>query len=173
MLLYLAFSILILGTSLVTSQPRKRGQKGGGDEGVKTMEEVLNAIQGQLDDLQYAFYSVHNARTFATGSEKLYTTNEKEGNYQSANATCVEAGGHMPAPKRDSENQALQNVLKKRANQSVYLDRNVSGYFNWAPQEQINPDENKNCVAIDTNGKWRAISCEERLLIVCEFSFVP
>ncbi|KAH0623426.1 hypothetical protein JD844_006171 [Phrynosoma platyrhinos] len=113
------------------------------------------------------------ARSFASGSEKLYTTNNQEGNFEVANTTCIQAGGHIPSPKKEGENKALQSVLERRNKSAFILGHNSADFANWAPGEPNNSDGTKNCGETDKDGKWRAASCEEKHLIVCEFSFVP
>lgn len=113
--------------------------------------------------------TVFLARTLGRGTEKIYSTNEHESTYAFANATCVQNFGRIPSPRSDAENQALQSVLK-RHNKAAYIDRNSSGYSNWAVGQQTEAGS-KNCVKMETDGQWRSASCQENLLTVCEFSF--
>lgn len=111
------------------------------------------------------------ARSFGSGSERLFVTNGKEGNFDTANSTCNQAGGYVPSPKNEAENNALMKTLQ-RHNQSAYLGHISADYSNWAPGEPSSAKGAKTCAKIDNDGQWRATSCEQQLLITCEFSFI-
>ncbi|XP_061490938.1 phospholipase A2 inhibitor alpha-like protein [Rhineura floridana] len=170
MQLFLAFSLLLLGTSLTSSQP---GQERGVKEEVEHLKEGLQHLETKLEKLERAFFTVHKARSFGSGSERLYITNGGEGDFETANSTCLAAGGHIPSPKKEPENQALQSVLKRHDKSAYVLGHNSVGYTNWAAGEPNNADGTKNCAETDKEGKWRAASCGGKHLIVCEFSFIP
>uniref|UniRef100_A0A803TGN4 C-type lectin domain-containing protein n=1 Tax=Anolis carolinensis TaxID=28377 RepID=A0A803TGN4_ANOCA len=167
---FLMLSVLLLGTCLAS--PQLAGIKEINDE-LSRLREDMNNLNKKITKFGESFYTVHKARSFATGSEKLYTTNDQEGNFEEANATCIQAGGHIPSPKKEGEKKALQKVLERR-NQSTFIENQDSANSaNWAPGEPKNADGTKNCVKTNKDGKLHAACCEEKLLIVCEFSFVP
>ncbi|XP_066477481.1 phospholipase A2 inhibitor alpha-like protein [Tiliqua scincoides] len=167
--LYLALSVLVLGTSLVSSHPIQQDQKIDVMEALRRLEQKLDFVAKRTEDTAHAFITLHKARTFGRGTEKIYSTNEREGLYATLNATCVQNFALIPSPKSDAENRAMQSVLK-RHNKAAYIDRNRSTYTNWAAG-QPRPASDKNCVKMNTDGKWSSTSCNENLLIVCDFSF--
>ncbi|KAJ6661636.1 hypothetical protein lerEdw1_013875 [Lerista edwardsae] len=160
MLLYLVLSVLVLGTSLTSIS-------GEQIDAVQDLE--IQKLHRRIEAVARTVVTLHKARTFGRGTEKIYSTNELEANYASANATCHQNFARIPSPRSDAENRALQSVLKKH-NKEAYIDRNSSGYSNWAAGQQ-NVADNKNCVKMNTNGNWIPASCEEYLLLVCEFPF--
>ncbi|XP_048362812.1 phospholipase A2 inhibitor alpha-like protein [Sphaerodactylus townsendi] len=111
------------------------------------------------------------ARSFGSGSERLFVTNGKDGSFATANHTCIQTRGYVPTPDNEAENNALAKVLQ-RHNKAAFLGHVSSGYSNWAPQEPTSAKGAKNCVKMDTDGKWRSASCEEQLLTTCEFFVV-
>ncbi|CAI5774373.1 Hypothetical predicted protein [Podarcis lilfordi] len=117
--------------------------------------------------------TLHKARSFGSGSERLYTTNLGEGDFETLSATCLAAGGHVPSPKKEAENNALQSVLKRHEKSAYVTGHNFDAYTNWAFGEPSNSDGSKNCTKAAKDGKWHSTSCEEKLLTVCEFSFIP
>ncbi|XP_033004640.1 PLIalpha-like protein [Lacerta agilis] len=170
MRLFLAFSVLLLGTSLTSSHPTPDEDL---KERVHSLEESVKRLEIKLDTVTNAFFTVHKARSFGTGSERLYTTNLGEGDFETLSATCLTAGGHVPSPKKEAENNALQSVLKRHEKSAYVMGDNSAGYTNWAAGEPNNSDGTKSCVKADKEGKWHSTSCGEKLLMVCEFSFIP
>ncbi|XP_053244174.1 phospholipase A2 inhibitor alpha-like protein [Podarcis raffonei] len=170
MRLFLAFSVLLLGTSLTSSHPTPDEDL---NKRVHGLEETVNHLKIKLDALDNAFYTVHKARSFGTGSERLYTTNLGEGDFETLRATCLAAGGHVPSPKKEAETNALQSVLKRHEKSAYVTGHNSDAYTNWASGEPSNSDGTKNCTKAAKDGKWHSTSCEEKLLTVCEFSFIP
>ncbi|XP_077206974.1 phospholipase A2 inhibitor alpha-like protein [Paroedura picta] len=169
MLLLLASCALLLGTSLAVPQ-QQQAQECCHEE-MQNLIARLEVLSKEVKALETAFYTVHHARSFGTGSERLFVSNEQEGNFETANSTCIRAHGYVPAPKNEAENNALVEKLK-RHNKSAYLGHLSAGYSNWAPGEPSSAKGAETCVKIDGDGKWRATSCKEQLLIMCEFSFV-
>ncbi|XP_060097017.1 phospholipase A2 inhibitor subunit A-like [Heteronotia binoei] len=169
MLLFLAFCGLVLRTSLAV--PQQKQQPECSCEEIQRLTVRLDSLSKELKDLSTAFYSVHNARSFGSGSESLFVTNGQEGNFDTASSICLRAKGVVPVPANEAENNALMKTLQ-RHNKSAYLGKILDGYSNWAPGEPSGTKAAKTCTKIDDDGQWRATSCEEQLLITCEFSFV-
>ncbi|KAJ7324380.1 hypothetical protein JRQ81_017400 [Phrynocephalus forsythii] len=164
---FLILSFLLFGTSLASPL------SGNDNEELKQLKEEMNEIKKQVDYVTHAFLTVHRARSFSTGSERLYTTNKQEGNFEKVSATCIQAGGHIPSPKKEGENKALGEVVK-RHNKPAFIAKHLAeGYTNWAAGEPNNTDGTKDCAEIDNEGKWHAASCGQDHLVVCEFSFIP
>ncbi|XP_060625029.2 phospholipase A2 inhibitor alpha-like protein [Anolis sagrei] len=166
---FLMLSVLLLGTCLANPLV---GMNDIIDE-LNRIKEDVNNLNKRVTEFGNNFYTVHHARSFATGSEKLYTTNEQEGNFEEASATCTQAGGHIPSPKKEGEWKALQKVLERHNTCTFIAGQDLENSENWAPGEPNNADGTKNCVTMDKDGKWHAASCEEKHLFVCQFSFDP
>ncbi|XP_020657956.2 phospholipase A2 inhibitor alpha-like protein [Pogona vitticeps] len=163
----LFLSILLFGTSLASSPAENCCEE------LKQLKEHLRKVEEKVDGVINDFMTVHRARSFSTGSERLYTTNEQEGNFEMASATCIQAGGRIPSPKKEGENKFLQEVVQRRNKPAFLVGHKGEGYTNWADGEPNNAGGTKNCAEIDIDGKWHAASCEQAHLIVCEFAFIP
>ncbi|XP_063163784.1 phospholipase A2 inhibitor alpha-like protein [Candoia aspera] len=166
--LILVSSLLLLGTSLANghaSDPE-------GKCAPTTVVEDIQLIQQKVNDLTNAFYTVHRARTFGSGSERLYVTNKEEGIYEDLNQKCTLAGGRIPSPQLENENKAFASVLERHNKEAYLLIHDPANFTNWAEGEPDNADGTKACVIADKDGAWHAASCEEKLLVVCEFSFI-
>nr|XP_056706224.1 phospholipase A2 inhibitor alpha-like protein [Euleptes europaea] len=169
MLLFFAFSALVLGTSLAS--PPQQQKPECCHQVLQSLTARLDALSQEVKTLSSAFFAVHHARSFGSGSERLFVTNGHEGNFDTANRTCIQARGYVPAPQNEAENNALVNVAKRHS-KTAYLGHISAGYSNWAPGEPSSPKGAKSCVKIDQEGKWSATSCEEQLLLICEFFVV-
>uniref|UniRef100_A0A670YUE9 C-type lectin domain-containing protein n=1 Tax=Pseudonaja textilis TaxID=8673 RepID=A0A670YUE9_PSETE len=118
------------------------------------------------------FFIVFLARSFGSGSERLYVTNKEVGNFAALGNICAQAGGRIPSPQLQNENKAFASVLE-RHNKGAYLVVHDSEKFtNWAAGEPNTAGGTKECVVADAQGTWHSGSCEEDLLVVCEFSFI-
>lgn len=167
MLLFVAFSALLLGTALASPEQQQKPECC--HEELQSLVVKINSLSEKVEELESAFKTVHLARSFGSGSEKLFVTNGHEGNFDTANHTCVQTRGYVPCPKDEAENKALMKVLQ-RHNKPAYLGHILSEYSNWAPGEPSSAKGAKTCVKIENDGKWRATACEEQLLITCEFT---
>ncbi|ETE67212.1 hypothetical protein L345_06998, partial [Ophiophagus hannah] len=111
------------------------------------------------------FFIVFLARSFGSGSQRLYVTNKQVGNFGAVRNICAQAGGRIPSPQLQNENKAFASVLE-RHNQRAYLVVHDSAKFtNWAEGEPNNAGGTKECVVADAQGAWRSGSCEENLLV--------
>ncbi|XP_070608085.1 phospholipase A2 inhibitor alpha-like protein isoform X2 [Erythrolamprus reginae] len=166
--LILLSSLLLLGLSLANGHDTDPE-----GEVLNSLVETVARLEKKIKQVENSFMSVHRARTFGSGSERLYVTNKQEGNYDTLATICALAGGHVPSPQLPSENKAFASVLE-RHNKSAFLDvRDSARFINWAEGEPNNADGTKPCVVADPQGgKWHSASCGILGLLVCEFSFI-
>nr|P21756.1 RecName: Full=Phospholipase A2 inhibitor subunit B; Short=alpha-PLI B [Protobothrops flavoviridis] len=137
---------------------------------MNSMIEALTELQEMIVNLRYAFLTVHKARSFGSGSERLYVSNKEIKTFEPLKEICEEAGGHIPSPQLENQNKAFANVLE-RHNKAAYLVVGDSANFtNWAAGQPNEADGT--CVKADTHGFWHSASCDEKLLVVCEFYFI-
>ncbi|KAM3834784.1 phospholipase A2 myotoxin inhibitor protein-like isoform 2-T4 [Vipera latastei] len=134
------------------------------------MIDAIMMLQKKLANLEYAFLSVHKARSFASGSERLYVTNKEFMKFAGVRDTCVQAGGDIPSPVLQNENKAFANVLEKHGKDAYLVVGDSANFTNWAEGQPNNADGA--CVKADTHGAWHSASCDDDLLVVCEFSFI-
>nr|BAF93271.1 phospholipase A2 inhibitor [Protobothrops flavoviridis]BAF93272.1 phospholipase A2 inhibitor [Protobothrops flavoviridis] len=137
---------------------------------MSSMIETLMFLQKEYANLRYAFMTVNNARSFGSGSERLYVSNKEIKTFEPLKEICEEAGGHIPSPQLENQNKAFASVLE-RHNKAAYLVVGDSANFtNWAAGQPNEADGT--CVKADTHGSWHSASCDENLLVVCEFYFI-
>ncbi|XP_044276437.1 phospholipase A2 inhibitor alpha-like protein [Varanus komodoensis] len=148
---------------------------GKADDALAELSKRLEKLEGVVTDMKAemirtknAFRSVQNARTFATGSKNLFTTNKMKGDFETVDSICSHAGGQVPSPQNEADNKALQSVVE-RNNEQAFVHYQGSSYTNWADGEPSNADRTKNCAVINQSGKWHAATCQEEHLAVCEF----
>lgn len=115
------------------------------------------------------FFLVFLARSFASGSERLYVTNKEFKKFAAVQDTCAQVGGHIPSPELQNENKAFANVLERHNKDAYLVVRDSANFTNWAEGQPNNVDGA--CVKADTHGAWHSASCDDGLLVVCEFSF--
>ncbi|XP_058045172.1 phospholipase A2 inhibitor alpha-like protein [Ahaetulla prasina] len=167
MRLILLSSLLLLGLSLANGHDT--------DPEGKLLNSLVKAVERfdeKLNKWTNAFLTVHRARSFGSGSERLYVTNKQVGNFEDLGNICVQAGGRIPSPQLPNENKAFASVLERHNKEAYLVVHNSATFTNWAAGEPNNEDGNKPCVKADAQGAWRSVSCDEELLVVCEFSFI-
>nr|BAJ14729.1 phospholipase A2 inhibitor [Protobothrops elegans] len=165
MRLILLSGLLLFGTFLANgNETDSDGQM------MISMMEALMVLQKEYAHLRYAFLTVHNARSLGSGSERLYVSNKEIKTFEGLGDICEEAGGHIPSPQLENQNKAFASVLE-RHNKAAYLVVGDSANFtNWAEGQPNKADGT--CVKADTHGSWHSASCDENLLVVCEFYFI-
>ncbi|XP_015676377.1 phospholipase A2 inhibitor subunit B [Protobothrops mucrosquamatus] len=135
-----------------------------------SMIEAVTELQGMIVNLKYAFLTVHKARSFGSGSERLYVSNKEIKPFEGLGDICEEAGGHIPSPQLENQNKAFANVLERHNKAAYLVVRDSANFTNWAEGQ---PNKaGGNCVKADTHGSWYSASCDENLLVVCEFYFI-
>ncbi|XP_007420805.1 PLIalpha-like protein [Python bivittatus] len=165
--LILVSSLLLLGTSLANGhETDPDGQI------LHSLVEKVHKLEEKVEHVSNAFFTVHKARSFGSGSERLYVTNKQERNFEILNLTCTEAGGHIPSPQLENENKAFASVLERHDKTAYLVIQDSPKFTHWAEGEPNNADGTKACVIADKHGEWHSASCEEVLLVVCEFSFI-
>ncbi|XP_056386511.1 pulmonary surfactant-associated protein A-like isoform X2 [Hyla sarda] len=122
------------------------------------------------------------SKSAAAAGNKIYISQGVTANYNDAINTCARAGGQLPIPLNEDEN----NAVKKTVNQYnffAYLgvnDLQDEGTFRYLSGEKIKfsiwydnqPDNsklNEDCVEMYGDGKWNDQNCDEKRLIICEF----
>lgn len=113
---------------------------------------------------------------------KMYIANGKDGNYDTAQASCQGAQGTLPTPLNSAETAAMLQVVKarnrrfflgindkKQEGAFVYLNGNPISYKNWHTKEP-NGGKIENCGEITEQGTWIDRNCDFKNSIVCEFS---
>lgn len=112
--------------------------------------------------------------------EKIYVTNGAEGDFETAKLTCNHFGSQIASPKNADENKAvlkLSAMLGRKAFLGMndqetegdfkHLSGNPMEYANWAPNEPNG--EHEDCIEMYMDGKWNDNSCNNSMLIICEF----
>ncbi|XP_026534175.1 PLIalpha-like protein [Notechis scutatus] len=166
-LILLLSSLLLLGTSLANGHDTDpEGQL------LNSVAAAVERLEKKIEEVENAFLTVHRARSFASGSERLYVTNKEVGNFAALGNICARAGGRIPSPQLQNENKAFASVLERHNKGAYLVVRDSAKFTNWAAGEPNTAGRTKECVVADTQGAWRSGSCEEDLLVVCEFSFI-
>uniref|UniRef100_A0A8C6X4J5 C-type lectin domain-containing protein n=1 Tax=Naja naja TaxID=35670 RepID=A0A8C6X4J5_NAJNA len=165
--LILLSSLLLLGTSLANGHDTDpEGQL------LNSVAAAVERLDKKIKEVEKAFMTVHRAQTFENGSERLYMTNKKVGKFEDLRNTCTKASGQIPSPQLQKENKAFANVLERQNRRAYLVIHDSPTFTNWAEGELNNVGGTKECVVADAQGAWRSESCEEDLLVVCEFSFI-
>nr|A1XRN2.1 RecName: Full=Phospholipase A2 inhibitor anMIP; Short=alpha-PLI; AltName: Full=Myotoxic phospholipase A2 inhibitory protein; Short=MIP; Flags: Precursor [Atropoides nummifer]ABG37909.1 alpha-type myotoxic phospholipase A2 inhibitory protein [Atropoides nummifer] len=165
MRLILLSGLLLLGTFLANGD-----EKDSDVQMLNSMIEAVMILQRDFANLRHALMTVHNARSFGRGSERLYVTNKEVSKFEGLEEICSQAGGHIPSPQLENQNKAFEDVLE-RHNKAAYLVVGDSANFtNWAAGQPNEADGT--CVKADTHGSWHSASCDDNLLVVCEFYFI-
>uniref|UniRef100_A0A0B8RQQ0 Phospholipase A2 inhibitor n=1 Tax=Philothamnus irregularis TaxID=1899461 RepID=A0A0B8RQQ0_9SAUR len=165
--LILLSSLLLLGLSLANGHETD-------PEGrlLNSVVETVGRLEKKVEEVENAFLTVHRARSFGSGSERLYVTNKEVGTFEALGNICNQAGGRIPSPQLVNENKAFASVLERHNKAAYLVVHNSAKFSSWAAGEPNNADGNKSCVKADAQGAWHAASCDENLLVVCEFSFI-
>ncbi|EPQ11171.1 Pulmonary surfactant-associated protein D [Myotis brandtii] len=144
------------------------------------------ALRQQVEALQGAFLQYKKVELFPNGrgvGQKVFKAAYFEKPFQEAQQVCAQAGGQLPSPRSEAENEALQQLVEVENKDRVFLsmtDFQTEGrftypggeplvYSNWNPGEPNNKDGNEHCVEMYTNGQWNDLPCEEIRPVICEF----
>ncbi|XP_075207802.1 uncharacterized protein LOC142312700 [Anomaloglossus baeobatrachus] len=178
----------IAGAKGATGAPGIPGAKGTagakGDPDTTLSTKIVN-LEKKIADLEKNLISLKKVCYFQSGvvtsGSKIYVTNGKEGNYDTAKATCQGAQGTMPNPLNSAENAALLQIVKaggkrfflgmndiKEEGNYIYTNGNRLSYKNWNVNEP-NGGRKENCVEIIEQGQWIDKTCDAKNIIVCEF----
>uniref|UniRef100_A0A8D0GWZ1 C-type lectin domain-containing protein n=1 Tax=Sphenodon punctatus TaxID=8508 RepID=A0A8D0GWZ1_SPHPU len=184
------FSYLTIGLQGLTGlqgpkgqigSPGSQGDKGSiGDKGTKGDSGLSGNQQNNLELSPYFL-----ALTFPNGKivgDKIFMTSGYEGNFDDLKKKCMQAGGQLASPRNNEENAAVQQIVFthdksvflgindiQTEGKFTYLDGKPIVYSNWQPGEPNNDKGIEDCVQVFSTGKWNDKSCDERLLILCEF----
>ncbi|KAK9400463.1 phospholipase A2 inhibitor subunit A [Crotalus adamanteus] len=165
MRLILLSSLLLLGTFLANG-------KDADPEGqvLNSVLITLMKLQREFTDLYHAFLTVHKARSFGSGSERLYVSNKEIKSFEDLKVICKQAGGQIPSPQLENQNKAFANVLERHDKEAFLVVGDSANFTNWAAGQPNKADGT--CVKADTHGFWHSASCDDNLLVVCEFYFI-
>ncbi|XP_030059122.1 mannose-binding protein [Microcaecilia unicolor] len=166
--------------------PGEKGQEGkSGLLDLEDLKSQFRALGGQMQTLQDKLEKQQKILLFLGGKKiggKMFVTNGKEENFETAREKCAEAGGLLAAPRNEAENTAIQDLLQRDISQAFLgiSDEHVEGLFKYVTGEQISysnwnlgePNNNKDdedCVEVLNDGKWNDIPCSLARLVICEF----
>ncbi|KAL7979057.1 hypothetical protein Chor_015081, partial [Crotalus horridus] len=110
------------------------------------------------------------ARSFGSGSERLYVSNKEIKSFEDLKVICEQAGGQIPSPQLENQNKAFANVLERHDKEAFLVVGDSANFTNWAAGQPNKADGT--CVKADTHGFWHSASCDDNLLVVCEFYFI-
>nr|B1A4R0.1 RecName: Full=Phospholipase A2 inhibitor clone 02/03/06/07; Short=alpha-PLI; Flags: Precursor [Lachesis muta muta]ABZ82351.1 alpha-phospholipase A2 inhibitor precursor [Lachesis muta muta]ABZ82352.1 alpha-phospholipase A2 inhibitor precursor [Lachesis muta muta]ABZ82353.1 alpha-phospholipase A2 inhibitor precursor [Lachesis muta muta]ABZ82354.1 alpha-phospholipase A2 inhibitor precursor [Lachesis muta muta] len=165
MRLILLSGLLLLGTFLANGHDTDpEGQM------LNSVIESVMILQREFANLKHAFLTVHKARSFGSGSERLYVSNKEIGKFEALKEICDQAGGHIPSPQFENQNKAFANVLERHNKEAYLVVDDPANFTNWAAGQPNEADGT--CVKADTHGSWHSASCDDNLLVVCEFYFI-
>ncbi|KAM9379762.1 pulmonary surfactant-associated protein A-like [Phaethornis superciliosus] len=113
--------------------------------------------------------------------EKIFASNGKRVDIESALGLCEEFGGTLPTPMNEEENKAISDIVQ-HYNQYAYLgikECETSGQFKYINGTSVNYTKwhryepngrgTEKCVQMSTDGSWYDIKCNLNRLAVCEF----
>lgn len=145
----------------------------------------LHALQKQVANLRKDLSEREKVLLLlgcGTAEGKTFFTGGKTLTFYDAKTECEKAGGQLATPKSDTQNKALENIVKqysinawigvmqwKKGSQFVYLNHQRVAYTNWNSGEPNNEYNIEECVEMYTEGTWNDKSCKEKRLTICEF----
>uniref|UniRef100_A0A8D0L6D5 C-type lectin domain-containing protein n=1 Tax=Sphenodon punctatus TaxID=8508 RepID=A0A8D0L6D5_SPHPU len=175
-------AIGLQGPQGITGPSGPKGDRGPtGEKGAKG--DTGDRGECQQNNLELSPYFL--ALTFPNGKivgDKIFMTSGYEGNFDDLKKKCMQAGGQLASPRNNEENAAVQQIVFthdksvflgindiQTEGKFTYLDGKPIVYSNWQPGEPNNDKGIEDCVQVFSTGKWNDKSCDERLLILCEF----
>ncbi|XP_053305849.1 pulmonary surfactant-associated protein D-like [Spea bombifrons] len=163
------------------------GSKGDrGDSAASALEALRYQVNSIEQQLRSALEAQKKALVFAKGTssgDKMYISNNVEATYREAIQMCSKAGGQLATPKNSAENDAVRAIsLEKKKDPFLgvndiqfegsyrYLNGQPISYSNWDANQPDDYKQAEDCVEMYGNGNWNDQNCEEKRLVVCEFS---
>ena len=96
--------------------------------------------------------------------------------WDAARADCISKGGNLTSITSANENSLVLKTSKEDAwiglndrdveNTFVWIDGTNNTYTNWENDE---PDSNRNCIIIKSDGTWKDKDCGESYPYVCKY----
>ncbi|XP_073453309.1 pulmonary surfactant-associated protein D-like isoform X2 [Aquarana catesbeiana] len=139
----------------------------------------FKALNGQLKELQTAFLFFKGR---ARSGDKIYLSDGAQGNFTDARERCTDAGGQIASPKNADENEAVRSItnhydvlaflgINKLETDGTYRcpSGDAISYTNWKKDAPSN-NQDTHCLELQRTGKWNDIACQNKRLIICEFS---
>ncbi|CAH2321283.1 Hypothetical predicted protein [Pelobates cultripes] len=188
MKLFQILCVVMVSMPLVvtSTQSCQHADKKSGSQGLDELNHKRETLEQELRCLQSSVAALKNALVFNKGTSsgnKIYLTNGQTTTYNEAYTICAKAGGQLPSPQITEENEAIL-TLALQHKRDPFLGINDIGdegtfrypngeeitYSNWAVDEPNDVLEVEDCVEMFSDGKWNDENCEEKRLIICEFS---
>uniref|UniRef100_A0A8C6JC05 Uncharacterized protein n=2 Tax=Melopsittacus undulatus TaxID=13146 RepID=A0A8C6JC05_MELUD len=142
------------------------------------MEDVTRQLDHEISRLEGV---LHLQKMITAAGGKIFSTNGKKADFETALNTCKEAGGSIAAPRSQAENDAILYFVKSFNTYAYlgikeplipstfqFLDGTKLNYTNWYLNEPSGKGEEE-CVEMYTDGTWNDKKCNWNRLIVCQF----
>ncbi|XP_062485158.1 pulmonary surfactant-associated protein A-like [Pezoporus occidentalis] len=142
------------------------------------MEDVTRQLDHEISRIEGV---LHLEKLITAAGGKIFSTNGKKANFETALSTCKEAGGSIAAPRSLAENDAILYFVKSFNTYAYlgikesliprtfqFLDGTKLNYTNWHLNEPSGKGEEE-CVEMYTDGTWNDKKCNQNRLIVCQF----
>ncbi|XP_063163785.1 mannose-binding protein-like [Candoia aspera] len=163
--------------------PGQKGQKGD-LAAVDTVQRQVTALEKTVQTLQAELSKSRKIFTMqgvTTVGGKTFVSTGQSDTFMSGKTFCSNSGGALATPKTAAENAALAAMARKNAKpiflgmsdlqtegKFVYLNGETLRYTNWKSGEP-NDVNNEDCVTISEDALWNDLSCDHKVLIICEF----
>ncbi|XP_077323740.1 collectin-46-like [Lithobates pipiens] len=160
--------------------PGPRGPPGNCKDIVcEDLQGKFKALNGQLKELQTAFLFFKGR---ARSGDKIYLSDGGLGNFTDAKKRCADAGGQIASPNNADENEAVRSItnhfdglaflgINELETDGTYRfpSGDAISYTNWKKDAPSN-NQDTHCLELQRTGKWNDIACQNKRLIICEFS---
>ncbi|XP_028652203.1 mannose-binding protein-like [Erpetoichthys calabaricus] len=182
------FCIDTPGTNLREGRPGQPGLKGDkGDTGPPANERRIAALESQLESMSRLweqFAKLERRFTFThwrLHKHKLFAVTLNRGTFENGLKLCQEAGGIMPYPENEEENNIFRDLYNivgliyigatDTETEGTFVDLNGRplSFTKWKAGEPSNGEGNENCIHIWDNGEWNDKNCNSEMHAICLF----
>ncbi|KAG2468041.1 MBL protein, partial [Polypterus senegalus] len=169
----------------------EKGEKGEvgalGRPGPPANESLIAALESQLESMSRLweqFAKLERRFTFThwrLHKHKLFAVTFNPGTFENGLKLCKEAGGIMPYPENEEENNIFHDLYKKVGLMYIGVtDTKTEGTFvdlkgrplsftKWKAGEPNNSGGSENCIHIWHNGEWNDTNCNSEMHAICLF----